>query len=121
MDSWLFNPLRFGVRHATEVAKAAELPPRLTIGRQLIFYLTVVFGNIASSFLEAYKVGQLWHPNITAIVFAFVAGFVLLPGAVDQSKLNGQKEELVQYAMVFTYGMGGQTLVSAAIRAASGG
>jgi hypothetical protein len=121
MDTWLFNPLRLGVKQAAELAKAAEAPPRLTVGRQLVFYMTVVFGNIASSFLEAYKVGQIWHPNITAILFAFVVGFVLLPGAVDQNKLNGQKEELVQYAMVFTYGMGGQTLVSAAIRVASGG
>jgi len=121
MDRWLFNPLRLGVKDGKEVAKAAESPAPLTLGRQVIFYLTVVFGNVASSFLEAYKVGQLWRPNITAIIFAFVVGFILLPGAVDQSKLNGQKEELVQYAMVFTYGMGGQTLVSAAIRAASGG
>jgi hypothetical protein len=121
MNAWLINPLRLGVKPAAEVAKTADAPPHLTVGRQLVFYLTVVFGNIASSFLEAYKVGQIWHPNITAILFAFVVGFVLLPGAVDQNKLNGQKEELVQYAMVFTYGMGGQTLVSAAIRVASGG
>ncbi len=121
MDSWFFNPLRLGVRPESDVAKASEASPRLTIGRQVIFYLTVVFGNIASSFLEAYKAGRGWVPNIAVLVFALIVGFILLPGAVDQSKLNGQKEELVQYAMVFTYGMGGQTLVGAAIKAATGG
>jgi len=122
MDSWFFDPLKLGARRvARDVAGAAETPPQLTLVRQLVFYFTVVFGNIASSFLEAYKTGQLWHPNITAIVFAMLTGFILLPGAVDQQRLNGQKEELVQYAMVFTYGMGGQTLVGAAIRAATGG
>jgi len=124
MNSWLFDPLKLGGKPVEEeayAAKAAEVQPRLTLGRQIIFYLTVVFGNLASSFLEAYKVGQLWRPNPAAIIFALIVGFVLLPGAVDQNKLNGQKEELVQYAMVFTYGMGGQTLVSAAIKVATGG
>jgi len=42
---------------------------------------------------------------------------VLLPGAIDANKMNGEREELVQFAMVFTYGMGWQTLLGAAIQA----
>jgi hypothetical protein len=120
MSSWFFDPLKLSKPPEAGVAKAAEATMSLTLARQLIFYFTVVFGNIASSFLEAYKAGQLWRPSIAAIFFAMLTGFVLLPGAVDQNKLNGQKEELVQYAMIFTYGMGGQTLVGAAIRVATG-
>jgi hypothetical protein len=50
-----------------------------------------------------------------------IVGLVLLPGAIDANKLNGEREELVQFAMVFTYGMGWQTLLGAAIQAAAGG
>jgi len=121
MKSWFFDPLKLSKTPEAGVAKTAEATTSLTLARQLVFYFTVVFGNIASSFLEAYKAGQFWHPNLSAIIFAMLTGFILLPGAVDQNRLNGQKEELVQYAMVFTYGMGGQTLVGAAIRAATGG
>lgn len=121
MNAWFFDPLRLGGRRIEPaISEAGDVQPRLTVGRQIIFYMTVVFGNIASSFLEAYKAGQLWRPSLAVVFFAMVAGFILLPGAVDQSRLNGQKEELVQYAMIFTYGMGGQTLVGAAIRAATG-
>jgi len=122
MNSWLFDPLRLGVRREPpEPTKATEVQEKLTLGRQLAFYFTVVLGNFASSFLEAYQASRSWHPNWMAVVFALVVGFVLLPGAVDQNKLNGQKEELVQYAMVLTYGMGWQTLIGAAITAASSG
>jgi len=121
MDKWLFDPLGLGAwRGAPGVEKAAEEPQKLTLGRQIVFYVTVVLGNFASSFLQSYQAGALWRPNWPGILFALIVGFVLLPGAVDQNKLNGHKEELVQYSMVLTYGMGWQTLIGAAIKAATG-
>jgi len=122
MNNWLFNPLRLGSKAAGEAtAKAAAEPGRLTLGRQLALYATLVLGNFASSFLEAYRAGRAWHPSLLALLFGMIVGIVLLPGAIDANKLNGEKEELVQFAMVFTYGMGWQTLLGAAIQAAAGG
>jgi hypothetical protein len=122
MNDWLFNPLRLG-RGRTEEAttRAAEGPTRLTLGRQGALYATLVLGNFASSFLEAYRASQAWHPSILALLFGLVVGLVLLPGAIDANKMNGEREELVQFAMVFTYGIGWQTLLGAAIQAAAGG
>ncbi len=121
MTGWLINPLRFGV--STPEFSTKEATPvaaiRLPVGRQLALYGTLVFGNFASNFLEAYRSGMPWRPDILSLVFASIVGLVLLPGAIDTSKLNGEKEELVQFAMVFTYGMGWQTLLGAAIQAAS--
>jgi hypothetical protein len=121
MTGWLINPLRLGVN--TPEFSAKESSPvaaiRLPVGRQLALYGTLVFGNFASNFLEAYRSGMPWRPDILSLVFASIVGLVLLPGAIDTSKLNGEKEELVQFAMVFTYGMGWQTLLGAAIQAAS--
>ncbi|MBC7260877.1 MAG: hypothetical protein H5T63_02590 [Chloroflexi bacterium] len=119
MTGWVFNPLQFGVAESEGVAKDVEVP-KLTLGRQLALYVTLMLGNIASSFLESYRAGQVWRPNMLSILFAAIVGIVLLPGAIDANKLNGQKEELVQFAMVFTYGMGWQTLLGAAISAATG-
>lgn len=121
MNGWLINPLRLG----TEAELAAKDTPseallKMTLGRQLALYVTLVFGNVASNFLDAYRSGLPWHPNFLTLVFALVVGIVLLPGAIDSNKLNGQKEELVQFAMVFTYGMGWQSLLGAAIKAVGG-
>ncbi len=121
MERWFFNPLGFRNTRDEYEARVAEQSARLTLGRQLALYLTLTLGNIASSFMGAYQTKMMWRPDVMTLAFAIVAGFVLLPGAVDASKLNGQKEELVQFAMVFTYGMGSQTLVGAAIRAVTGG
>ena len=119
MNNWLFNPFRLGTRRAE--ARAAEGPGKLTLGRQGALYATLVLGNFASSFLEAYRASQAWHPSILALLFGMIVGLVLLPGAIDANKLNGEREELVQFAMVFTYGMGWQTLLGAAIQVAAGG
>jgi len=121
MNNWLFNPLRLGRGGGEPLLKDAEEATILPMGRQVALYGTLVFGNIASNFLDAYRSGLPWRPNILSLVFAFIVGIVLLPGAVDTNKLNGQKEELVQFGMVFTYGMGWQTLLGAAIQAAAGG
>jgi xanthine/uracil permease len=80
-----------------------------------------VLGNFASSFLEAYRAGAIWRPSVLAMLFGLIVGMVLLPGATDANKMNGEREELVQFATVFTYGMGWQTLLGAAIQAVSGG
>ena len=122
MTGWLINPLRLGVK--TPELSTKEASPvtaiRLPLGRQLALYGTLIFGNFASNFLEAYRAGIPWRPDILTLVFASIVGLVLLPGAIDTSKLNGEKEELVQFAMVFTYGMGWQILLGAAIQAAAG-
>jgi hypothetical protein len=121
MTGWLINPLRLGT--AAEL-RAEDGPSdtllRMTLGRQLALYGTLVFGNVASNFLDAYRSALPWHPNLLTLAFALVVAIVLLPGAIDANKLNGQKEELVQFAMVFTYGMGWQTLLGAAIQAVGG-
>lgn len=122
MSAWLINPLRLGT--AAELSAEDTQPEahlRLPLGRQLALYGTLVFGNVASNFLDAYRSGLPWRPNFLSLIFALIVGIVLLPGAIDANKLNGQKEELVQFAMVFTYGMGWQTLLGAAIKAAIGG
>lgn len=119
MDRWFFDPLRLGSYEAMQPQRELE-PGRLTIGRQVALYVTVVLGILASGFLESYQLGQQWFVNWVSVGFALVVGVVLLPGAVDRQKLNGHKEELVQFAVVFTYGMGWQALFSAAIRAATG-
>jgi len=122
MTGWLINPFRLGLKTPEVVAKDAApvAAIRLPIGRQLSLYGTLVFGSVASSFLDAYRSGLPWRPQVFSLLFAFIVGIVLLPGAIDGNKLNGEKEELVQFAMVFTYGMGWQTLLGAAITAASG-
>jgi len=121
MDDWLFDPLRLGVERAEPYAAKGEEPAKLPLGRQIALYVTVVLGIFASSFLDSYRAGRMWHLDWAALVIALLVGIVLLPGAVDRHKLNGQKEELVQFAVVFTYGMGWQTLLGAAIRAVTGG
>jgi hypothetical protein len=103
------------------MTRATEGPDKLTLGRQAALYAILVLGNFASSFLEAYRAGQTWHPSLLALLFGMIVGLVLLPGAIDANKLNGEREELVQFAMVFTYGIGWQTLLGAAIQAATGG
>jgi hypothetical protein len=122
MSGWLINPLRLGLSAPEFAAKDAApvTAIRLPIGRQLALYGTLVFGNVASSFLDSYRAGQSWRPDVLSLVFAFIVGLVLLPGAIDTQKMNGEKEELVQFATVFTYGIGWQTLLSSAIRAAAG-
>ena len=121
MNGWLINPLRLGTTaEVTAKDTPSDILLKMTLGRQLALYATLVFGNIASNFLDAYRSGQPWHPNLLTLAFALVVGVVLLPGAIDANKLNGQKEELVQFAMVFTYGMGWQSLLGAAIKAAGG-
>ena len=121
MNGWLINPLRLGsAAEVTAEDAGAEASLKLTVGRQLALYTTLVFGNVASNFLDAYRSGMPWRPNVLVLVFAFIVGIVLLPGAMDANKLNGQKEELVQFAMVFTYGMGWQTLLGSAIKAVGG-
>ena len=120
MDQWLFNPLRLGIEQVEPYTKAVE-PDKLPLGRQIALYITVVLGIFASGFLDSYRAGRVWHLDWPALVFALIVGIVLLPGAVDTNKLNGQKEELVQFAVVFTYGVGWQTLLGAAIRAVTGG
>ncbi len=119
MDRWFFDPFRLG-GSGDELARKDLEPGRLTIGRQVALYVTVVLGILASGFLESYQLGRQWTLDWVAILFALIVGIVLLPGAVDRQKLNGRKEELVQFAVVFTYGMGWQALFSAAIRAATG-
>ena len=122
MKGWLINPLQLGTkRELTAEDAAPEMSVRLPMGRQLALYGTLVFGNVASNFLDAYRSGLAWRPHLLSMVFAFIVGIVLLPGAIDTNKLNGEKEELVQFATVFTYGMGWQTLLGAAIQAAAGG
>ena len=116
MDRWMFDPLRLGDRRA-KTYDTAEEQEQLPLGRQLALYVTVVLGIFASSFLESQQAGQRWSVDWLTVAFALIAGLVLIPGAVDRHKLNGQKEELVQFATVFTYGMGWQTLIGAAIRA----
>lgn len=121
MNGWLINPLRLGTAaELTAEDAASEAALKMSMGRQLALYGTLVFGNVASNFLDAYRSGLPWNPNLLALIFALVVGVVLLPGAIDSNKMNGQKEELVQFAMVFTYGMGWQTLLGAAIKAAGG-
>lgn len=119
VSNWLVNPFQLGAAKGAEMRKDEEVP-RLTLGRQLALYATLILGNIASSFFESYRAGQPWRPNPLSLLFAAIVGIVLLPGAIDANKLNGQKEELVQFAMVFTYGMGWQSLLGAAISAATG-
>jgi hypothetical protein len=122
MNGWLFNPLRLGVAAAERArAKVADEPQRLTIGRQIALYVTVVLGVFASNILQNYQAGQSLSVSWPTPLIALIVGFVLLPGAVDSSKLNGGKEELVQFGTVFTYGMGWQTLLGAAIRAVGSG
>jgi hypothetical protein len=121
MNGWLINPLRLGTAAELRAEDgASDTLLKMTLGRQLALYGTLVFGNVASNFLDAYRSGLPWHPNFLILVFALIVAVVLLPGAIDANKLNGQKEELVQFAMVFTYGMGWQTLLGAAIKAVGG-
>jgi hypothetical protein len=121
MTGWLINPLRLGTPAEFRAEDgASEAVLKMTLGRQLALYGTLVFGNVGSNFLDAYRSGLAWHPNFLTLVFALIVAIVLLPGAIDANKLNGQKEELVQFAMVFTYGMGWQTLLGAAIKAVGG-
>ena len=122
MNDWLFNPLRLGTpRGEGAMARAADRPSRLTLGRQLALYATLLLGNLASSFLDAYRAGRIWRPSLLSMLFGLIVGMVLLPGAIDADKLSGEREELVQFAMVFTYGMGWQTLLGSAIQTAVGG
>jgi hypothetical protein len=122
MNGWLINPLRLGTRAElkAEEGTSPDALLKMTLGRQMALYGTLVFGNIASNFLDSYRASLPWHPNFLILVFALVVGVVLLPGAIDSNKLNGQKEELVQFAMVFTYGMGWQSLLGSAIKAVGG-
>jgi len=118
MDDWLFNPLNLGKkRRDDDLVTAAEGPVHLPLGRQVALYSTLVLGNVASSFLEAYRANQMWRPSVLSIFFGLIVALVLLPGAIDANKMNGEREELVQFAMVFTYGMGWQSLLGAAIQA----
>ena len=122
MDEWIINPLRLGTKRREDaVASGVEGMDRLPLARQLALYVTLVLGNVASSFLDAYQAGHTWRPSPLALLFGLVVGLVLLPGAIDTDKLNGEREELVQFATVFTYGMGWQALLGAAIRAVAGG
>ena len=121
MNGWLINPLRLGATPEVMTKDAStEASFKLPLNRQMALYGTLVFGNVASSFLESYRASVAWRPSILTLLFALIVGVVLLPGAIDANKLNGQKEELTQFAMVFTYGMGWQTLLGAAIKAAAG-
>ena len=121
MDQWLFDPLRLGTGRPARYDAEAEDQDDLPVGRQIALYLTVILGIFASNFLESYQTGKPLSMDWLSLLFTLVAGLVLLPGAVDRQKLNGQKEELVQFAVVFTYGMGWQTLVGATIRAVTSG
>jgi hypothetical protein len=118
MDDWLFNPLKLGKKRTDDdLVAAAEVPVALPLGRQVALYSTLVLGNVGSSFLEAYRASQVWRPSLLSIFFGLIVAMVLLPGAIDANKMNGEREELVQFAMVFTYGMGWQSLLGAAIQA----
>jgi hypothetical protein len=120
MNDWVFNPLRLGTRRTGGGLTTTEETGPLPLGRQLAVYGTLILGNFASSFLEAYRASQVWRPSLLALFFGLIVGLVLLPGATDANKMNGEREELVQFAMVFTYGMGWQSLLGAAIQAVAG-
>jgi len=117
MDRWLFDPLRLGGERPRPYDAEAEEEATLPIGQQVALYVTVLLGIFGSTFLESYKSGQPWQIDWLTMVIALIGGVVLLPGAVDRHKLNGQKEELVQFAVIFAYGMGWQMLIGSAIRA----
>lgn len=117
MDRWLFDPLRLGGERPAPYDAEADEEATLPIGRQVALYVTVVLGIFGSTFLESYRTGQPWQMDWLTALIALIGGTVLLPGAVDRHKLNGKKEELVQFAVVFAYGMGWQTLIGSAVRA----
>jgi len=117
MDRWLFDPLRLGGERPALYDAEGEEEATLPIGRQVALYVTVVLGIFGSTFLEAYRTGQPWQIDWLTALIALIGGTVLLPGAVDRQKLNGQKEELVQFAVIFAYGMGWQMLIGSAVRA----
>jgi hypothetical protein len=117
MNRWLFDPLRLGGERPRAYDAELDEEDTLPIGRQIALYVTVVLGIFGSTFLESYQSGQPWKIDWLTMLIALIGGVVLLPGAVDRQKLNGHKEELVQFAVIFAYGMGWQMIVGSTIRA----
>lgn len=84
-------------------------------------YLALVLGIIVQPFLAAYQ--QLGHWQLTGLpgrtLFALLVGLVVFPG-VYKNAFDPGKPIFVQFCAIFAAGMGWESLLRTAVKAAGG-
>ncbi len=86
----------------------------LTPEWQLYIYLALVVGIIANNYLRSLQRGGCFFSPRSLIISA-ISGAVLLPVVYRQVQLNHAEPTIVQLAMIFTTGLGYESLLGSAV------
>ncbi|MFN2492355.1 MAG: hypothetical protein ABR501_05665 [Pyrinomonadaceae bacterium] len=107
--------LASGTDHARNRA-ATDQPKTL---HWLPQYIALVLGVIVQPFLAAYQQSGSWHVTGLAgrIVFAAITGLIVFP-AVYRRAFDPEKPIFVQFCTIFAAGLGWESLLRSAVKAA---
>jgi hypothetical protein len=86
----------------------------LTLDWQLYIYLALVVGIIANNYLRSLQRGGCFFSPRSLIISA-ISGVVLLPVVYRQVQLNHAEPTIVQLAMIFTTGLGYESLLGSVV------
>lgn len=81
-------------------------------------YLALILGILIQPFFASFQDTGTWSfEGITArVLFSLIVGLVIFPG-VYRSSIDPEKPILVQFGVIFTAGLGWETLLAAATQA----
>ncbi len=111
---WLLNYFDLSGAAAGPGTEAATAAHALTTDWQLYIYLALVVGIIANNYLRSLQRGGCFFSPRSLIVSA-ISGIVLLPVVYRQVQLNHAEPTIVQLAMIFTTGLGYESLLGSVV------
>jgi hypothetical protein len=90
-------------------------PQPIPLGWQLGFYAAVLLGILASSYLAAARTRRRYRFRWQRILISAIIGLAIFPAVYQGAQANLGQPGLVQLALVFSSGLGYESLFSGVV------
>jgi uncharacterized membrane protein len=88
------------------------VPQPISLGWQLALYAALLLGILANGVLVAVRAGKRYRFQWSRFLVSAIIGVVIFPAVYDGARSNLDQPTLVQLALIFSAGMGYESIFS---------
>ncbi len=116
---WLLNYFNLSVTQGSGINEVVT-PPQISLGWQLALYGALIVGILASGLLAALRSGHKYRFQSRRVLVACIIGLSVFPAVYQGAQANLGQPSLIQLALVFSTGLGYESLFSGVVALAGG-